>query len=722
VDLNPLAVDLCRLALWLEGHEPGRPLGFLDHRIKLGNSLVGATTELIEKGIPTEAFEPVEGDSKEVAKVIKKQNRQELEKPQLRLFESTGLEPAGPTPAEAKEARAIADFEEDAPDDVLLKEEEHAEFEAKLAHKKRAADLWVAAFFWPLRDEAPSPPTQSTLLHHRAGREQEMGTAFEKQLQWVVEEVRPFHWELEYPDVFARKGGFDCMLGNPPWETMSPDVKEFFEVFEPAIRNADAAGQAKIQAELLRDPVIAQRWDAHCRLLYQTAHFLKQGGRYRLFAPGNLGKGDFNVFRMFVETHLQLTRPGGATGQVVPEGLANGANSMALRQALFEQWELDKLYGYENAGGVWFEGVHRSAKFCTYAARRAGATTTFSSAFNIRSIEQLQRANAGEALRVPVSLVREFAPDALAIMEFGSQREIDVVTKMYSAWPKFGDESVGEPFRHYMREVDMGNDRDLFTEDPDGLPVYEGRMVGQFDHRAKGYRGGRGRSADWEDFEFGAVGKAIQPQWYVPTDRVPTKIEDRISRYRVGFCDVVSPTNERTLVATLIPPRVVCGHKVPTFVFPPEHEHTYLVWLAVANSWLMDYVVRKKVSLTMSYTVLDSLPFPRLPADDTRMPRIAALVLRLLCTGPEMTDFWNRMASCGWVEPTADRGLVPGFNDSEERLTARAELDAIVARDIYGLDRADMELILDSFPTAAKYERQRYGSFRSRDLILEKMS
>jgi hypothetical protein len=157
-------------------------------------------------------------------------------------------------------------------------------------------------------------------------------------------------------------------------------------------------------------------------------------------------------------------------------------------------------------------------------------------------------------------------------------------------------------------------------------------------------------------------------------------------------------------------------------VFPPEHEHTYLVWLAVANSWLMDYVVRKKVSLTMSYTVLDSLPFPRLPADDTRMPRIAALVLRLLCTGPEMTDFWNRMASCGWVEPTADRGLVPGFNDSEERLTARAELDAIVARDIYGLDRADMELILDSFPTAAKYERQRYGSFRSRDLILEKMS
>ncbi|MEJ5222425.1 MAG: DNA methyltransferase, partial [Tepidiforma sp.] len=169
VDLNPLAVDLCRLALWLEGHEPGRPLGFLDHHIKCGNSLVGATAALIEKGIPTAAFEPVEGDSKDIAKEVKKQNRQELEKPQLRLFESTGLEPAGPSAAEAKEARAIAEFEEDAPEDVLLKEEEYGELAAKLAHKKRAADLWTAAFFWPLREGAPAPPTQSTLLHHRAG-------------------------------------------------------------------------------------------------------------------------------------------------------------------------------------------------------------------------------------------------------------------------------------------------------------------------------------------------------------------------------------------------------------------------------------------------------------------------------------------------------------------------------------------------------------------------
>ncbi|MBI2764925.1 MAG: N-6 DNA methylase [Chloroflexi bacterium] len=723
VDLNPLAVDLCRLALWLEGHEPGRPLGFLDHHIKCGNSLVGATTELIEKGIPTEAFEPVEGDSKDVAKEVKKQNRQELEKPQLRLFESTGLEPAGPSAAEAKEARAIAEFEEDAPEDVLLKEEEYGEFAAKLAHKKRAADLWTAAFFWPLHDESPAPPTQSTLLHHRAGREQEMGNAFERQLARMLEEVRPFHWELEFPDVFDdRKGGFDCMLGNPPWDTLSPDVKEFFAVYEPSIRFADATEQRRIQAALLADEPIAHRWDNYCRLLYQNAHFLKNSGRFLLFAPGNLGKGDFNIFRMFVENHLCLTRLGGATGQVVPEGLSNGANSMALRERLFAHWTLSRLFGFENSAEVWFKDIDSRTKFCLYSAFRTEHTDSFLSAFNIRSVEQLQRANADEALRIPVPLVREFSPDALAIMEFGSQREIDIVAKMYAAWPKFGDESAGEPIRHYMREVDMGNDRDLFSGDSGGLPVYEGRMVGQYDHRAKGYRGGRGRSADWEDFEFGHPRKRIQPQWYVAVGQVPDKARERVGRFRAAWCNVTSPTNERTLVASLIPNGTVCGHSLQTMTFSGKFEFGYVPWLAVANSYAMDYLVRKKTSINLTLTVMDSLPFPRYRSPELVSPRLAELVLRLTCAGPEMASYWNEMSVYGWV-PTVPDGAEPlGFSDPEERLVARAELDAIVARDVFSLSREDMDLILESFSTAAKYERQRYGAFRSRDLILGMMS
>lgn len=290
VDQNPLAADLCRLALWLEGHEPGRPLGFLDHHIKLGNSLIGATAELIEQGIPSDAFEPVEGDSKEVAKAARARNKEDVKRgSQLGFGGALGLEAAGPSAAEAGEARAIAGFEEDAPEDVLLKEEEYTEFKAKLDRKRRAADLWTAAFFWPLREGAPPPPTQSTLLHHRAGREQPLGNAFEAQLKAVIEAVRPFHWELEFPEVFdARKGGFDCMLGNPPWEKVKLSDKEFFATRAPEVADAanSAARKRLIEQMEREDPGLGLAYEEARARAERTSFYLRRGGGTRWAAPG----------------------------------------------------------------------------------------------------------------------------------------------------------------------------------------------------------------------------------------------------------------------------------------------------------------------------------------------------------------------------------------------------------------------------------------------------
>jgi hypothetical protein len=269
-----------------------------------------------------------------------------------------------------------------------------------------------------------------------------------------------------------------------------------------------------------------------------------------------------------------------------------------------------------------------------------------------------------------------------------------------------------------MREIDMGNDRELFTEDRSGVPVYEGRMVAQFDHRAKGYRSGRGRTAEWADLPFSLPTKSIQPQWYIPADKIPDKPKVRICRYRIGFCDVASPTNERTLVAALIPPGPICGHKVPTIVFEAGFEWAYPYWLAVANSFAMDFIARKKVSLSMSYTVLDSLPFPRLNSDDPRVRLLVPLVLRLTCTSPEMTEFWNLLAKQGWVDPVAE-GQLPGLREEEDRLLAKAEIDAIVARTIFDLSRTEMEYVLDTFPTYRGYQEDQYGEYRSRRLILE---
>jgi hypothetical protein len=133
----------------------------------------------------------------------------------------------------------------------------------------------------------------------------------------------------------------------------------------------------------------------------------------------------------------------------------------------------------------------------------------------------------------------------------------------------------------------------------------------------------------------------------------------------------------------------------------------------------MDYIVRKKVSLTMSYTVMDSLPFPRLNREDSRVARLLSIALRLICTGPEMAGYWNAMATMAGVTRVPDNSTPPGFVDPEDRLDARAKIDAIVAREIFGLSRDEVDYILETFPIVKEADIARYGDFRTKLLILE---
>ena len=339
-------------------------------------------------------------------------------------------------------------------------------------------------------------------------------------------------------------------------------------------------------------------------------------------------------------------------------------------------------------------------------------------AFNIRSVQDLAAAQTGSALTMPLSLVRTLSPADLAIPEFVSQLDIDIAEKMYARHPKFGDDFSDLPHRHYMREIDMGNDRTLFRSAREGLPLYEGRMVGTYDHRAKGYRSGRGRKAVWEDLGFADSRKSVQPQWYIPVELVSEKTRERCRDYRVGFCDVASATNQRTLVATLIPRETICGDKVPTIVFRNGSPWMYALWLAVANSFAMDFLVRMKVSLTMSYTILDSMPFSRPIGQDESVRALVAPVLRLVCTGEEMIGFWNSAAAGGWVAHHWDPSTVPGVTDEDERRRLRAMIDAYVARGIYGLTRDELGYILDTFPIVRKHDLRRFGDYRTKAMIL----
>ena len=389
--------------------------------------------------------------------------------------------------------------------------------------------------------------------------------------------------------------------------------------------------------------------------------------------------------------------------------------------------KLERLIAFENTRKVWFD-IDSRAKFCLYVASTGGKTASFRAAFGVNSTEKLAVLSTGLPIEMPVSLVEEFSPEAFAIAEVAHPSDISISRKLYARLPKFGAELQGSATRVYMTEIHMGNDREDFEDDPDGVPLYEGRMVDLFDHRAKMYVSGRGRSALWQELPFGSATKGIGPQWRIGHANIRDKIATRWREYRIGFCDVASPTNQRVLVAALIPARTICGHKVPTVQFQPHDDRVLLLWVAIANSFSLDFLARKKVALTMSYTVMDSLPLPRAWNSTPLEVAIARRALILTATGTEMAEFWSSAAPQIGLSPEDDLPC----EDPVQRRLLRAELDVLVARDFFGVTRDEMRYLLDpadilgpdcGFETFGALKRAEGrasgGRFTSRDLILD---
>jgi hypothetical protein len=731
IDVNPMAVELCKVSLWMEAQEPGRPLSFLDHRIVCGNAILGATPQMLTTPLAESAFDAIEGDDKTTATTRRKENRRQRRAGvAAQLSFEDHITPDG---AAAETLAALTTTSDDTLDDVRAKEElwrTYQQTEAvRAAH--HYADAWCAGFV--ARKTADSPEILCTTVQWYGDDPSSVPPATCREIEDLATHYRFLHPHLAFPDVFTVprdlanatvpeagwSGGFDVVLGNPPWDTLSPDAKEFFAPYNPQVRFMKKREQEDAFDELLKDPAIALRWQEYRRDLFATVHLIKKSGRYRLFAPGNLGKGDFNVYRMFVETALLLASRHGSVAQITPSGLYNGANAQAIRSELFERWDLHTLIGFLNTAKFWFPAIHSETRFAIYSARRGGPTRNLRVGFGVTSPTELADVLSNPQ-QLDVETVRRQSPKAFAISETVGSIDAEITDYLYRQWPAFGERIMGSPIRSYQREIDMGNDRDLFGDREHGLPLYEGRMISQYDHRAKAYRSGRGRSAVWDDLPFGSPHKAIVPQWRVPERNIPSKVRDRVWCYRVAFCDVTSPQAERSLVASLVPPGVICGDTAPNITFEPENEWAYLPWLAAANSLCVDFLARKKVSLHMKWFIMDSLPIARLRLGDGLLDRLAPLVLRLTCTAPEMTPYWNAITVHGWVLPVSKGTVSPdALLDDEARASVRAEIDAIVAKHLYGLERSQLEYIIDTFPLLERNETQSHGEFRTRRLVLE---
>ncbi|MCG3203302.1 MAG: hypothetical protein NFCOHLIN_03244 [Gammaproteobacteria bacterium] len=530
-----------------------------------------------------------------------------------------------------------------------------------------------------------------------------------------IDAERPFHWGYVFDEIMQKRGGFDIILANPPWEVFKPQAKEFFADHSDLVTKNKMTIKVfeKEQGKLLRDRAVREAWlEYESRFPHMSAWFraAPEYGWQSALVGGKKTGSDLNLYKLFVERSFNLLRPGGHCGIVIPSGIYTDLGAKGLRDLLFEHTRIEGLFCFENRKAI-FEGVDSRFKFVvltfekTAASRLqaagergasappddllapAAGTSRFPAAFMRHDVAELDRFPGEGALWLDVALIRRLSPDSHSVMEFKSGQDVAIAEKMLRH-PLLGEQRAGEWNVAFTAEFHMTNDSKLFRTEPAAgrLPLFEGKMIWQFDAAYE-------KPRYWVDAKEGR--SALLGR------REDEAQQMDYQAYRLGFRDIAANTNERTLVAAVIPP-TFHGNKIPTVkVFDQDGNllidcATQLFLCGIWNSFVIDWMLRQKVTTTINFFYLYQLPIPRLGANDADFAPIVSRAARLTCTTPEFDAL---------AQEVGLRDHSDGATDTAERARLRAELDGLVAH-LYGFTEAEFAHILATFPLVDEAVRQ----------------
>lgn len=755
VDRNPMAIELARTALWLEGFEEGRPLGFLDHHLQVGDALLGLTDlKALELGIAKDAFKPLSGDDKEVCKQLAKANAaalKDLEKKRKALAFGQ-LDVASSQDSGLKPLQALEALPENSTQEIAAKEAAYRAFleQAKTSRLAHAADLLVGAYLLPKREGAEAHiPTSATLYLTLLGdvlpTDQQGALAI---AQTACAEARVLHWPLAFPQVFAG-GGFDCVLGNPPWERIKLQEEEFFATRHRDVAEAKNKAERSQRIQWLAEGMLAkhlfpqlehaphegeaeQRLYAEFISARRTAEAASvfahvkgdDGGRYPL-----TGVGDVNTYALFAETISQITHAQGRAGFIVPSGIATDDSTKHFFSSVVTSSRLVAFYGFDNEKRI-FPSVHPDTPFALVTLGEGGNEIRL--AHYILSIDDLN-----DPRRIFSLGPADFAlinPNTLTCPVFRARRDAELTRKIYQKVPVLIREARGtlseiNPWGiRFMAMFHMSNDSHLFRDQPDAdaLPLYEAKMIHQFDHRWASYRAEDGKDvsgdvslADKQNPDY-----VVTPRYWVEAGEVHQRLKEKdwARRWLMGFRGITNASNERTAMATVTG---LCGagNSLPVLLLGSQIDAEQAACL-VANidSLVVDYVTRHKVGgLNFNFFIVKQLPI--LPPDSYSKKDTSFIAVRVL----ELTYTACDLQS--WALDLGFDGEPFDFNP-ERRALIRAELDAWYAR-AYGLSREELRYILDpaavegseypseTFRVLKKNEEREFGEYRTQRLVLE---
>jgi hypothetical protein len=607
VDLNPMAVQLARLSLWLATLAADRPLTFLDHRLQVGDSVLGAWVQQLRRTPST-------------------RRRRTRGEDALPLFDDQAMRDVmtGVLPVRF----TLESVPNDTLDQVRAKERALAAMTARgtaLSKWKRVADLWCATWFATSGHDVPRSAFGALSDAVLTGDGALPGPAAGRYLDSaavLATRRRFFHWELEFPEAFfdahgARRHnpGFDAVVGNPPWDMVRADV-------------GSAAARSQSRADVA-----------------SFLRFTREAGIYTAQSDGHA-----NRYQLFVERAIDLTRDGGRVGLVLPSGLGSDRGSAPLRRRLLSRCDVDAIVGLDNHRGVF--PIHRSVRFMLVTATAGSPTRAIACRLGESDAAALEAAGDEPAaslaffpVRLTPAFLERISGEDLTIPWLKGPIDVAIVERASALFPPLGSDAGWAA--QFGRELNASDDRDAFRPPRSGLPIVEGKHIAPFTVDLASAR---------HSITAGEAGRRLG--------------DGRHERPRLGYRDVASATNRLTLLAAVLPAGCVSTHTVYCLrtILPLAAQH---LLCGLFNSFVVNYLVRLRVSTHVTTATVERLPIPR-ENDAPGACREIAAMARLLARR---------------CEPAV-----------------MARLQARVAH-VYQLSRTEFAHVLETFPLIATAER-----------------
>jgi hypothetical protein len=762
VDRNPMAVELTKVALWIETVDPGLPLGFFDAQIRCGDALFGVfDLKVLEAGIPDAAYKAQTGDDTEVSKYYAQKNKREQAE-KGRVAEGFGFNRARDLLRDFEALRAMPENTVEQIDAKAARLRALTAQGASAWQLETACDLYVSAFLLPKtkggpyagpdglpRRGAETIPTSGTIWEWLRGV-QPFPPLFGAGVE-AARTARAFHWPLEFPDVMQR-GGFDAVLGNPPWEVLQLSEQEYFATRRPEIAALTGAKRKRaIDALAQSDPDANAAFVSAKRSSEAINEFARTSGRFDLTARGKV-----NTYGLFAELSAASLGPKGRAGVIVPTGVATDASTASFFAYLVEDKRLACLVDFENRAGL-FPAVDSRMKFCLLTLGRNEPEAHF--AFFLTEPGQIAEPERNFILSS--EQIATINPNTRTAPVFRSRRDAELTAQMFRKSSIFILEgkdghnlwnadfhtrlwNMGEDAEHFslFSEIEAGRLSDgryhsgfrrglsqhglpilkFERPDEDQAPLFEAKTFHQFDHRWVTYPGGGENSTPSPEYLKSDASFEVEPRYWVSFHEMERRLETQawLQPWLIALREITNATNERTVIASYLP-RTAVSHTA-TLIFPRIESELAPCLLANLNSLALDFCARQLIGGThLTLSLIRQLPIFA-PAFYTRR-RLTFVNQRVL----ELTY------TSGSLAPLAlDLGCnaAPFAWDEDRRAQLRGDLDAFYAR-AYGLDRDELRYILDpadvkgpdypseTFRVLKEKEIRQFGEYRTRRLVLE---